>query len=123
MRLSKHNQPVFHLRVRRIGNREGQRIAEHGCRLLKTDAVFAKIDLGLVLVPLKTHRHDAILPSYNVGAKQDLFVPANAGISPFRRKTLRPLRFGKNVTIQLPGERGRPARTRRRLADGTFPST
>ena len=32
-------------------------------------------------------------------------------------------RGSRFVTIQLPGERGRPARTRRRLAGGTFPST
>jgi hypothetical protein len=34
--------------------------------------VLRQIGPGLVLVPLKTHRHDSILPFYSLGAKRDL---------------------------------------------------
>ena len=82
MRMPKHNPAVFHLRMGRIGNRQRQGVAEDRRRLLEADAVLLQISPGLVLVPLKVHRHGSILPVYSFGAKRDL--PSNLRPFAFR---------------------------------------
>ena len=51
----------FELGMSRVGNGYGQRVAEHGRRFLKADAVLGQVRFRLVLVPFKIQRHELLL--------------------------------------------------------------
>ena len=72
MRMSKHNQPIFHLRMGRVGNRQRKRVGENCRRLIEANAVLRQIGSGLVFVPLKIERHRATLACDRRGDKRDL---------------------------------------------------
>ena len=72
MRMSKHNQPIFHLRMGRVGNRQRKRVGENCRRFIEANAVLRQIGSGLVFVPLKIERHRATLACDGRGDKRDL---------------------------------------------------
>lgn len=53
MRPAQNDEPALGLRVCRVGNGDGNGIAKHRGRLLKTDGVLGQIGSGLVRIPFK----------------------------------------------------------------------
>ncbi len=80
--MTKNDESLLNVGMRRVGNRERQRIAEHGGGFGKTHSMLGPIRRGLVIIPFKI-QHDSIAHPFNPSPSVSWQYLMLRSISPF----------------------------------------